>query len=60
LQVNNALPDISARERLALWPAAIAALAMGVVPLLWLNAIDPAVRFVLSPFAQTTAQVVAR
>ncbi|HYA95971.1 MAG TPA: NADH-quinone oxidoreductase subunit M [Terriglobales bacterium] len=50
--VNAALPDISARERIALWPTALAALAMGVAPLLWLNAIEPAVRGVLSPLAQ--------
>jgi len=50
--VNAALPDISARERIALWPTALAALAMGVAPLVWLNAIEPAVRGVLSPLAQ--------
>ena len=56
--VNNALPDLSARERTALWPASIAALAMGVAPVLWLGIIDPAVHNVLLPLAQTTAQVV--
>ncbi len=50
--VNATLPDISARERIALWPTALAALAMGVAPLLWLNAIGPAVRAVLAPLAQ--------
>ncbi len=49
---NAVLPDISARERIALWPTALAAVAMGVAPLLWLNAIEPAVRAVLSPLAQ--------
>jgi NADH:ubiquinone oxidoreductase subunit 4 (subunit M) len=49
---NVALADLSARERLALWPTALAALVMGVAPLLWLNAIEPAVRNVLSPLAQ--------
>jgi len=57
---NQQLPDLSGRERTALWPAAILALAMGVAPLLWLNAIDPAVRTVLSPFAQSAAQVMVR
>jgi NADH-quinone oxidoreductase subunit M len=56
--VNQTLPDVSARERTALWPASIAALAMGVAPLLWLGIIDPAVRNLLLPLAQTTAQVV--
>jgi len=50
--VNATLPDISTRERIALWPTALAALAMGVAPLFWLNAIEPAVRTVLSPLAQ--------
>ena len=50
--VNATLPDISARERIALWPTALAALAMGVAPLFWLNAIEPAVRTVLSPLVQ--------
>jgi NADH-quinone oxidoreductase subunit M len=57
---NQQLPDLGARERTALWPAAIAALAMGVAPLLWLNAIDPAVRAVLSPLANTAARLVSR
>src|SRR5438067_5316558 len=30
---NLAIPDLSAREKLALWPAAIVALVMGVAPL---------------------------
>jgi len=51
--VNAAVLDIGAREQIALWPTALAALAMGVAPLLWLNAIEPAVRTVLlSPLAQ--------
>ncbi len=58
-EVNRQLPDLSGRERAALWPAALAALAMGVVPVIWINAIDPAVRFTLS-VAQTVAQVVGR
>jgi NADH-quinone oxidoreductase subunit M len=58
--VNRALPDLSTRERVALWPAAVAALAMGVVPLIWINAIDPAVRNVLAIAAQMTGQVIGR
>jgi len=50
--VNAAVPDLNAREKVALWPTALAALAMGVAPLFWLNAIEPAVRTVLSPLAQ--------
>jgi NADH-quinone oxidoreductase subunit M len=54
---NNALPDLSAREQLALWPTAIAALVMGVAPLLWLNIIDPAIQNALAPFAQIASKV---
>ena len=57
---NSFLPDLNLRERAALWPAAIMALVMGIAPLLWLNAIDPAVRNVLLPFAQLAAKVVGR
>ncbi len=49
--VNASLPDLETRERIALWPAAIVALFMGVVPLLWLNSIDPAVQNVLAQMA---------
>jgi NADH-quinone oxidoreductase subunit M len=49
---NNLLPDLSVRERVALWPAAVIALVMGVAPMLWLNAIDPAVHSALVPLTQ--------
>ena len=58
--VNRSLPDLTGREKAALWPTAVAALAMGVIPLLWLNPIEPAVRQVLAPFSQAVAQVVGR
>src|SRR5579864_768634 len=57
---NNALPDLDAREQLALWPAAVAAVVMGVAPLLWLNIIDPAVATALVPFAQMASKAVGR
>jgi NADH-quinone oxidoreductase subunit M len=57
---NNSLPDLNMRERAALWPAAIMALVMGVAPLLWLNAIDPAVHNALVPFTQFAARMVSR
>jgi NADH-quinone oxidoreductase subunit M len=56
---NNSLPDLSPREQLALWPTAVAALVMGVAPLLWLNVIDPAVQSALS-FAQMATKVVGQ
>ncbi len=58
--INNRLPDLSARERVALWPAAVVALVMGVAPLVWLNAIDPAVSTALAPFAQMASKVVGK
>src|SRR5438552_509455 len=57
---NSTLVDLSAREQLALWPTAVAALVMGVAPLLWLNIIDPAVQAALTPFAQVASKVVGR
>jgi NADH-quinone oxidoreductase subunit M len=57
---NNSLPDLDLRERVALWPAAVMALVMGVAPLLWLNAIDPAVHNVLVPFTQFASKVVGQ
>ena len=57
---NASLPDLSVRERVALWPAAIMALGMGVAPMLWLSPIDPAVHNVLLPFAQLAAKVVGQ
>ncbi len=57
---NNSLPDLLLRERIALWPTAIMALAMGVAPLLWLNTIDPAVHNVLAPFTQLASRMVGQ
>jgi len=55
--VNQRIPDLDMRERVALWPAAVAALVMGVAPLLWLNSIDPAVQTALAPFAPLARMV---
>jgi NADH-quinone oxidoreductase subunit M len=57
---NRTLPDLDIRERIALWPTAVVALVMGVAPLLWLNAIDPASQAALAPFAQLASKVVGR
>jgi NADH-quinone oxidoreductase subunit M len=54
---SNSPPDLNLRERVALWPAAIMALGMGVAPLLWINEIDPAVHNVLLPFTQFAARM---
>jgi NADH-quinone oxidoreductase subunit M len=57
---NLALADLSGREQFALWPAAVVALVMGVAPLWWLNAIDPAVQSALAPFTQLASKVVGQ
>jgi NADH-quinone oxidoreductase subunit M len=59
-EVNNTLPDIDGREQAALWPVAVAALVMGVAPLVWLNAIDPATQALLTPLAQMASKVVGQ
>jgi NADH-quinone oxidoreductase subunit M len=58
--INLKLPDLSARERISLWPAAVAALVMGVAPLIWLNDINPAVRLALAPVTQLASMVMGR
>lgn len=57
---NSALPDLLPYEKAALWPTTVMALAMGVAPLLWIRAIDPAVKLALLPVAQLTTQVLGR
>jgi NADH-quinone oxidoreductase subunit M len=48
---NKSLPDLDARERVSLWPVAIAALVMGVAPMLWLHSIGPSVADALKQFS---------
>ena len=45
--VNNSMRDLIVFEKAAVWPCAAAALVMGVAPILWLGAIDPAVQAAL-------------
>jgi NADH-quinone oxidoreductase subunit M len=54
---NNSLPDLGSFEKAAVWPCAVAALVMGVAPILWLAAIDPAVQSALTLITQITAKV---
>ena len=56
--VNNSLSDMIGFEKAAVWPCVVAALVMGVAPILWLAAIDPAVQGALAPFAQVVSKVV--
>jgi NADH-quinone oxidoreductase subunit M len=46
--VNNSLPDLNGRERTALWPMALLALLMGVLPMAWMNSIDATVARVVT------------
>jgi NADH-quinone oxidoreductase subunit M len=58
--VNNSLSDLSGFEKMAVWPCAAAALVMGVAPILWLGAIDPAVQAALTPLVGVASRVVGR
>jgi NADH-quinone oxidoreductase subunit M len=62
--INNTLPDLNLREKTALIPITIAALVMGVAPMIWLSAIDPAVQATLqgalTPVAQLVSKVVGQ
>jgi len=57
---NLALRDMNGREQLSVWPLAVAALVMGVVPVFWFNAIDPAVKLALAPVVQLTSKVLGQ
>jgi NADH-quinone oxidoreductase subunit M len=45
--VNATLKDADMRERSILWPLAVLALVMGVVPSLWMKPIDASVAGIL-------------
>src|SRR5450432_4424423 len=57
---NASLRDMYPLEKIAVLPTAVAALVMGVAPILWLKAIDPAVHSILHPAAQISARVVGQ
>src|ERR1700686_2845756 len=58
--VNNSMADMIGFEKAAIWPCIAAALVMGVAPILWLGAIDPAVQAALMPFTQVVSKVVGQ
>ena len=58
--INNSMRDMIGFEKAAVWPCAVAALVMGVAPILWLGAIDPAVQSALIPFTQVVSKVVGQ
>jgi len=57
--VNTTLLDLNGRERTCVWPLAVAALVMGVVPQLWLNSIDTAVTRALPGSTKEATQMSA-
>jgi NADH-quinone oxidoreductase subunit M len=50
--VNRSLLDMSGREQIAVLPTAAMALIMGVAPVFWFKAIDPAVQAAITPASQ--------
>jgi NADH-quinone oxidoreductase subunit M len=58
--INNSMGDMIGVEKAALWPCIAAALVMGVAPILWLAAIDPATQAVLAPMTQTLTRLVGQ
>jgi len=58
--VNNGIADMLGFEKAAVWPCAVAALVMGVAPILWLAAIDPAVQATLNSLPQMVSKVVGQ
>jgi len=58
--VNNSLADLSGFEKIAIWPCAAVALLMGVAPIMWLGAIDPAVQAALTPFTRVASRMVGQ
>jgi len=58
--VNNSMADMLGFEKAAVWPCIAVALLMGVAPILWLGAIDPAVQAALAPATQMLSKVVGQ
>jgi len=58
--VNNSMADMLGFEKAAVWPCAAVALLMGIAPILWLGAIDPAVQSALPPVTQMISKVVGQ
>jgi NADH-quinone oxidoreductase subunit M len=58
--VNEGLADMLGFEKAAVWPCAVTALVMGVAPILWLAAIDPAVQAALTSMPQMVSKVVGQ
>jgi NADH-quinone oxidoreductase subunit M len=59
-EANAAVPDLSIREQITLWPTAVTAFVMGVAPLIWLGPIDASVQAALAPLTEMAKQVLGR
>jgi NADH-quinone oxidoreductase subunit M len=53
--VNTSLADITGREQIAVLPTAVMALVMGIAPVFWFKAIDPAVQAAIGTGTQNVA-----
>jgi NADH-quinone oxidoreductase subunit M len=58
--INNSMADMIGVEKAAIWPCAAAALVMGVAPIVWLAAIDPATQAALATVPQVLSKVVGQ
>jgi NADH-quinone oxidoreductase subunit M len=57
---NAALPDLSTRERFALWPAVAMAIVMGVFPMIFLRPMEPSVARLVEHVRRHEGQTVRR
>jgi NADH-quinone oxidoreductase subunit M len=55
---NAALPDLSARERFALWPAVAMVIVMGLFPMIFLRPMEPAVTRLVEHVRRNEGQTV--
>ena len=56
--INNSMADMLGVEKAAVWPCVAAAFIMGIAPIVWLGAIDPAVQAALASVPQVVSKVV--
>ena len=59
-RINESMGDLTGFEKTAIWPCAVAAVVMGVAPIMWLAAIDPAVQNALTPLVRVASRVVGQ
>jgi hypothetical protein len=57
---NATLPDLSARERVTLWPAVAMTIVMGMFPMVFLKPMEPAVARLVEQVRRNEGQTVRR